>query len=227
MGDALIGWLLGLFLGSISVELVAAHLDVDRVQDIADESLTWFALSQAGLWVGLMVMPVVVARTKGNGLVSDFGLRARPVDVPAGGGWGLVTQLLLIPLLYLPIVWFGNVDTDDIGKPARDMAERADDVFGVVMLVLIVGIVAPIVEEIFYRGLLQRSLQRRLGMWPGLLITSVVFGVVHLQPLQLPALILAGFVFGLLTQRSGRLGPAIVAHMVFNLVAVATMVQLS
>jgi membrane protease YdiL (CAAX protease family) len=90
----------------------------------------------------------------------------------------------------------------------------------VVLLVLIAGVAAPVVEEIFYRGLLQRSLIRRVGPGWGVALASVLFSAAHLQLLQFPALALAGGLFGILAYRCGRLGPAIVAHMVFNLTAV-------
>ena len=76
---------------------------------------------------------------------------------------------------------------------------------GVILLVLIVGVMAPVFEEIFYRGLMQRSLLKR-GLPPVLAVgtTAVVFGATHFQLLQLPGLIAAGAVFGTLAYRAGR-----------------------
>ena len=55
------------------------------------------------------------------------------------------------------------------------------------LLVLIVGVGAPIVEEIFYRGLLFRSIENRFGTWPGIIGSGVIFGSSHLrQWLQFP-----------------------------------------
>ena len=87
-----------------------------------------------------------------------------------------------------------------------------------------VGIGAPVVEEIFYRGLLQRSLERRFGVWPGILGSALLFGVSHFQLLQLPALVLFGVVLGLLAQRTGRLAAPIAAHIVFNMTTVLFLV---
>jgi membrane protease YdiL (CAAX protease family) len=94
----------------------------------------------------------------------------------------------------------------------------------VILLVLIVGIGAPIVEEIFYRGLLQRSIARRFGVWPGIVGSALVFGLSHFQALQLPALVLLGVVLAYITERTGRLGPAIFAHVAFNLITVIFLV---
>lgn len=219
---AVIGWLMGLA-GSVVTVGVVMLVTGENVEDV---SLGWVAVAQSGLWVGLLVMPLLVSRTKGGGMVSVFGLRLKPRDVVTGGGVGLVTQLVAVPLVYIPILYFIDRDAD-VGEVAREMTDRADGFFGILMLILIVGIAAPIVEEIFYRGLLQRSLERRFGPVPGLLATSVIFGLSHFQPLQFPALVLAGLVFGLLAQRSGRLGPAIAAHLVFNMVAVVSLVWLT
>ena len=86
---------------------------------------------------------------------------------------------------------------------------------------LIVGVMAAVFEEIFFRGLLQRAFLKR-GLHPVLAIgiTSVFFGATHFQLLQLPGLVVAGAVFGTLAYRADRLGPAIAAHLTFNMVTV-------
>jgi membrane protease YdiL (CAAX protease family) len=104
------------------------------------------------------------------------------------------------------------------------MTDRADGALGVVLLVLIVGVGAPIIEEIFYRGLFQGALLKR-GLPPAAAIgiNAVVFGLSHGQLLQLPALVLFGVVAGILAYRSGRLGPAVAAHVAFNMVTVISL----
>jgi uncharacterized protein len=188
-----------------------------------DLSLGWMALAQVGLWAGFLGVPWVVARLKGRGLVADFGLRFKPLDLPVGAFWGAITQLVLIGLLYAPLFWLTDISLDEMSEPARDLTERASDPFGVAMLILIVGIGAPIFEEIFYRGLLLRSLERRFGSVWAVVGSGLVFGLAHFQPLQAPALTLFGVVVGILTVRYGRLGPAIAAHVVFNMVAVVNL----
>ena len=88
----------------------------------------------------------------------------------------------------------------------------------------LLDVLAPVFEEIFYRGLLQRALLKR-GLSPAVAIgiSSLVFGASHLELLQLPGLVAAGALFGYLAHRFDRLGPAIAAHVGFNLVAVGTL----
>jgi len=83
--------------------------------------------------------------------------------------------------------------------------------------------VAPVVEELFYRGLLLRSLERSLPRAAALVTSALIFGAVHFELRLLPGLFIAGLVFGWLVQRSGRLGPGIFAHIGFNSVTIITM----
>lgn len=226
LGDAAAGWVIGLVGGllGVSVALSLAGAGTDQFDEL---SLSWVALAQLGQWAGLLGVPLYVAWTKGRGPVRDFGLRLRRSDFPLGLLVGVGTQLFLIPLIYLPILVLSDIGSDELSEPARGLTDRATDPLGVTLLILIVGIGAPIIEEIFYRGLLQRAAIRRFGTWPGVVGTAVFFGVVHFQLLQLPALIAVGLVAGILALRTGRLGPAIFVHMVFNMVTVVTLVWLS
>ncbi|MDP1819860.1 MAG: CPBP family intramembrane metalloprotease [Acidimicrobiales bacterium] len=220
LGDVVGGFLLGLVGSQIVLSIILAA--TDRTVDEADElPLSLVALSQAGLWIGLLGIPYLATRLKGHGLVADLRLRARWRDAWAGGGVGVALQLAVLPLLYWPLLHLLDRDASDLEEPARELTDRADGAIGVVLLVLIVGIGAPVIEEIFYRGLFQGSLLKR-GFPPALAIgiNAVVFGVSHGQLLQLPALTIFGVVAGILAHRAGRLGPAIAAHVAFNMVTV-------
>lgn len=216
LGDAVVGWLLSLVGAVLALSLVVA-ITGDEIDDI---SLGWANIAQIGLWVPLLGVPLWVARIKGNGPVHDFGLRATPMDGLVGAICGFGSQLLLLPLLYIPIFWLTNTDTGDLGDVAKDLTDRADDPFGVAMLIILTGIGAPIVEEIFYRGLLLRSLERRFGEVVAVIASGVVFGAIHFQLLPFPGLAVFGIVLGYLAVRTGRLGAPIAAHMAFNLVTV-------
>jgi uncharacterized protein len=157
--------------------------------------------------------------------VADFGLRQERWDWLKGLGAGLGTQVVAIPLLYVLIFTITDAlgwDIDqDLSAAARELTDKATDPVGVVLLVLIVAVLAPIIEELFFRGLLLRAVERRSGPTWALWVSSVIFGAVHLQALQFPALTLIGLVLGWMTLRTGRLGPAIWAHIAFNSVATA------
>jgi uncharacterized protein len=223
LGDVVLGFGIGLVGSQIALAIIlgATHRTVDQVDELP---LSLVAIAQLGLWVGLLGAALLATRLKGNGLVADLGLRARPADAWRGGGIGIVLQLVALPLLYWPLLSLFDKTASDLEGPAREMTDRADGALGVILLVLIVGIGAPIVEEIFYRGLFQGALLKR-GLPPAgaIAISSVGFGLSHGELLQLPALILFGVAAGILAHRSGRLGPSIAAHVAFNMVTVISL----
>ncbi len=184
----------------------------------SDEVPVWgMALLQIPLWGGYVGAVVVAGRWRGNGVVADFGIHQRWIDVPVGLVIGIVTQLVLLPLIYFPILWALGTDQDELSRPARELADRADSSIGWILFALIVGVGAPVVEELFYRGLFIRALRKK-GMAPALcvVISAAVFAAIHFQALQFPGLFLFGLVAGALVARTGRVGPAVWAHIGFN-----------
>ncbi len=245
LGEVALGWLLGMAVAAISGLVVVAVMGyslsaptgmgaavgqvtrdlgrgaVPQVEIPVPIGVT--ALLQVPLWIGLLGVPYWACRAKGNGIIRDLGIRFRWVDVPLGLAVGIATQLALIPALYWLI--FKVIGEQDLSAEARQMTDRATSSVGIAILVVIVGVGAPIAEEVFFRGFLDRALQKRGMSWfLATVVTSVVFGATHLQPLQFPALALFGLVLGLMVHVTGRLGPAIVAHVAFNVTAALILV---
>lgn len=79
--------------------------------------------------------------------------------------------------------------------------------------------VAVMAEELLFRALLQTRLVGWLGMWPGLLLTALLFGAVHIpfSPTFAVVAAVAGLGYGLVMQASGRLSVAIALHGLVNL----------
>jgi membrane protease YdiL (CAAX protease family) len=93
-----------------------------------------------------------------------------------------------------------------------------------VLLALLVVCVAPVVEELVFRGVLLSGLARRMHVGWAVLVSAVIFGCVHLPDFRfawypVPALILVGLVAGWLRIRTRSLWPSITLHATNNLVA--------
>lgn len=179
------------------------------------------AVLQIPLWGGFLTAVVLAGRNKGHGVVRDFGFRFEWLDAPVGLVIGVVMQLLVLPVLYLPVLWLLDQSSDDLSRPARELADKAQGPVGWIVLTLIVVVGAPIVEELFYRGLLLRSLQKRgiPDVW-SCVICAAVFAASHLQALQFVGLFAIGLVLSYLAVRTGRLGPSICTHAAFNATSV-------
>ncbi|MDQ3757281.1 MAG: CPBP family glutamic-type intramembrane protease [Actinomycetota bacterium] len=192
------------------------------VQGDARDTLGLTLAALTGLWLGLAGAPVLAARRKGSGsVVHDFGLRVRPLDVPVGLAVGVASQLVLVPLLYLPFKYLAPDFYERVGEGSEEVLDSASR-GGRALLVALLVVGAPLVEETFFRGLLQAALLRRLGRpVVAVVVGALVFGVTHYDPEALLGLAAFGVVLGVLVVRAGRLGPALVAHAAFNAVTVA------
>lgn len=94
-----------------------------------------------------------------------------------------------------------------------------------VVLLIAAGVVAPVVEEIFFRGFLFGLLRRRHPLWQAYLLSAVLFTVLHNDPSRMNLPQMAGLSIGIcllalmlawLYQRTGSLYPGMVAHAVNN-----------
>lgn len=185
------------------------------------------ALLNLPLWLGLIGIPLLDRR---NGLDwrRDLGWSMRPVDVPLGLVVGCVTQFSLIPLY--EVVWL-VFDRRDVGEAAGDLVAHVDGSVDVLAFVAMTVVMAPLAEEIVYRGLLFRGIRdmeaSHHGMAVGLavVVSSVLFAISHFQLVQFPGLFVFGVVAALLFQRTGRLGTAIWAHVGFNLTTVVLLLS--
>lgn len=168
---------------------------------------------QAGFW-SVLVATVLYEMPGHEQRIGDrVGLRFRWIDAPLGLVVGVATQLIVVPALYLPLR--SLIDDDRLSGPARDLLAGPGGV-GLAVIGLSVVVAAPVVEELFFRGLLLQAMQDRWGTVAAVVGSSVVFGATHFQPLLLPGLAAAGAVFAMSVVRTGRLGTAIAVHAAFN-----------
>lgn len=190
------------------------------------------ATDEIGLWVVFFVALWFASRRYGTGSIrSDYRLRVRPwPDLPIGLTIGAICQILVIPALYFPF---------EIGNPnfAKSLSQPAQTLVGagrsggeiLVFFVIVVG--APVMEELFFRGLVLRSLEQsfpKMRSWLRSLtiasISGAFFALAHFEPLQFLGLWVVGIVLSLETLKLTRLGMSIFTHMGFNLVAFVALV---
>jgi hypothetical protein len=161
-----------------------------------------------------------VSRRHGSGsLVRDFHWSFRWSDLGlglAGSIAGRVVAAAVVAPVPLPFRHVREPDRSVFGQVTHGAWSWA-----VVVTIVCVG--APLVEELFFRGLVQPRLVTLLGPVRGIVLASCLFGAAHLIAWQGPitlayALSVAGggLVLGTLRHLSGRLGPGTVAHAFFN-----------
>ena len=93
--------------------------------------------------------------------------------------------------------------------------------------VLAIAVIAPVVEEITFRGFIYGGLRTRMGVTWAVVVSSAVFAVAHSLSvggsivLLAPSLFIAGVALALVYERTRSLYPGIALHASFNAVAVA------
>lgn len=188
--------------------------------DVFPSSIRVLAAALFASWVAYVVMLWLVTERVGSGdfradYAVTFDLRDL-VAVPVG----VLTQLVVVPVVYVPLraIWSDTFSQDRLEERTRDLVDVAGE-GSLLLLAVLVVVGAPLVEELVYRGLLQRSFAARISEPLALVAASLWFAVIHFRLLELPGLFVAGLVFGACLLVTGRLGSAIVAHAAFNATA--------
>lgn len=102
---------------------------------------------------------------------------------------------------------------------AEMMANLETTPLNVVAGIFVVVIAAPVVEELLFRGFLQRAIGNYLPTWAAILISSLAFSSVHGQLYAIPGLMSLSIAFGYLYHRTGSLRTNIILHMANNALA--------
>ncbi len=224
------------FLGgqvSSAILLVAVAASIGRLHEVAQLAgrlvpPAWVVVTGlVGLWIGFLGAVALASRTYGTGnVVRDMGLRFRASDLLLGPAVGQAGQLVLLPLLYLPLEHVVPHLSERLSQPAKHLTGGFPGADLAVIAALTV-LVVPVVEELVFRGLFLRGALRALRgagpvIGPALAVVSsgVVFALAHLELLQILGLAAFGVVLSYMAYRLGRLGPCILAHATFNLVAI-------
>jgi membrane protease YdiL (CAAX protease family) len=216
--DALWPGVLGV-IGSVVVARVVAGQLLDRL-DLSAELyvVAFYVMLFGGLWLTCRN----VSRRYGSGRpVDDFGLSWRPSDIWRGALVFLLGRVFQVIVL-LP---FAN-HLDRLRRFTEGLERAPTSAFVIFSIVAVVA--APILEELVFRGLLQRSLTARVGNSQAVVIQAGLFGLYHVTPglgfTNVPyalSLAAAGLALGWAAARWGRLGPSSTAHFFVNATSVA------
>lgn len=161
-------------------------------------------------WVGLLR----------RGIGDLLGPRRRPSlrDV----GYGVVVGIGTVVVINFGLGILLQVLAESVGAelpPVQEtLRETANDPDLRLYFLLSTVVLAPLAEEVFYRGMLFQALRQRLWRWPAIGISGLLFGIVHLEPLAIVLTFGAGMCFAWAFARRGNLVVPIIAHAIFNLV---------
>lgn len=176
----------------------------EQLSGVLYESAMLFTAVSGLLAIGVILLFYSIRRKK----LGDA-LWLRRVEGP-----GLLSGAVLAPALYLavtvammalPEAWLDSYAEASSGV-------SGGGVIGIVAVVL----VAPVVEEFIFRGLIMTRLAQAMPGWLAAALSAAIFGLCHGHPVWFAYTFVLGVLFGLMDLRLGSIWPSILAHMVFN-----------
>ncbi|PGO23608.1 CPBP family intramembrane metalloprotease [Bacillus cereus] len=102
-----------------------------------------------------------------------------------------------------------------------ETVQNNKSIYAFCIAVIGAAVISPIYEEILYRGAFYTFFRERYGIWGSVLISSIIFTVVHIPTYNtLPVNFLSGVAFAWLYEKTNSILSAMIAHALFNFIAV-------
>ena len=155
------------------------------------------------------IVTVIVFLVAKWAIVSRHWLQTRPWFVLF---WCVVASLGAL----VPSMWLQEL--------MPELPNTAEEAFDMIMKdrlgYFVVGLFAPLTEELVFRGaILKALLQWKPNPWVGIVISALLFALVHMNPAQMPHAVLVGLLLGWMYYRTDSIIPGVVYHWVNNTVA--------
>ncbi|MDQ4118325.1 MAG: CPBP family intramembrane metalloprotease [Actinomycetota bacterium] len=206
------GWAIRLFLVAEAVFLAVSAL-VGWLIGLDDAGGILAAIAVPS--VAAAVVAVLLTAWLGNGPRIDLGLRWSWDDVAVGLITGLGGLLLTVPAA---LVYAWVVGPEGMSTAVGDVFGGVRTTWPVALAVMaVVVLVAPLCEEILYRGLLWRAVEKHVrNQWVVYLLTTLVFAFAHFELTRTPLLFVVALPLGLARVLTGRLTASVIAHQINN-----------
>jgi membrane protease YdiL (CAAX protease family) len=165
----------------------------------------------------LLVSWLFVARPNALAALPSFPGRDPAGALLAGAGWGVLAWIGSTALIVI-VGWL----LEQIGLPPEPAtAERAIEIVNPVLVVLAVVILAPIAEEVFFRGVVFNAWLREGGRRYAYIGSAALFAIIHLSLVSLLPIFALGLALAWVYQRTGSLLAPIAMHATVNGISVA------
>jgi len=189
------GWSLALFLVALPV------IGFVVVRFLPDHEM----LTVLGAFFAIGLASVIVAVAPlGRAAIPALGLRPANWKYPVFGALG--TLFLSVAVSQIGIEPQGMKQVIDVVREPHEL----------ILSLLLLSVLAPVVEELVFRGLLYGWIAGRWGGTPALIVSSLAFAAAHWEPAHIILVLPLGFLFGWLRRRTDSLLPSLFSHIVNN-----------
>ena len=212
--DAVGAVLAGAVMGIVLAGLIGGFLS--RVVDLSGSVA--FLLVGSLIYGSVALMTWVIILRRPNVSAGDVGfgeVRPGPIALMIPVTLGVLIMNFIVASLTAGL--FGDVPTaeDQLGIGAGTIT-----IVDFVCLLVVAAVLAPIVEELVFRGVLYRAIRSRIGVASATVITALAFSLTHFEPLLIGVFFAFGLVLAFVAERTDSLYPPIVLHALNNTVAI-------
>lgn len=205
---------------------VTTHMDLSALQNSMEDHPNlagYMKLAQFGYTIIVFLLPPVVLSL----LVETRPMAALGLTGRINGrqlAWAVVALVVIIPLVGWTAEWN---ETWNVPAAFREMDKQAaaltklflagHSIWDLLVNIVLIAVVPAIGEELFFRAGVQRLLAKVMGrQWLAVLVTSIVFSLVHGEILGFVPRVVLGGLLGAIFAITGRLWLSIIIHMVNN-----------
>ncbi|MFA6991709.1 MAG: CPBP family intramembrane glutamic endopeptidase [Candidatus Gracilibacteria bacterium] len=165
----------------------------------------------------ILLLPLLIYTWKKHKLdTENLGFtKIKPARALLEGLKGYLIYLLITYLIITLVIFTG------IKIPGYQLQESIFEIFGtktieLIVTGIIVVIIAPVIEEVFFRGFLLRTVSDHIGLLAGNIVTAAVFAVFHLQWQSIIPIFILGLIMNQIVIKNRSIWPAIVFHVLNN-----------
>lgn len=218
--------LLGFFLLSNLLVLLGSLLLTPLLRELPDTSLAQSLLTLLAFVLQYLVaVPILLLLNRTGG--ERVRIPLRKPQMPAGkiAKWCLIAFGCTYAVNYVVSIFFTILEGMGITLSAPSLVLQPTLLDNLITFVFF-GLVAPVCEELFFRGALLANL-RRQGEWFAIVMIGVLFGLMHMNYQQIFYAAALGIFAGFLCRKADSVYPAILVHFLLNLVGSIQSILLS
>ena len=188
-----------------------------------------YFLNKRGFHVSLMLesffcelfilIPVLwYLKSRGENIIESLGFHKIKIST--------VFLTVLLTIAVTPIFAFANILSQLFVSNilGQNSAQMADGAAAIAVTMIMTSIVAPIFEEVAFRGFFHNKIKGMTSVLVAAIISALMFGLMHLNLNQFSYAIILGFVFALANEASGSIWTSVIMHFLINFVNVSLVI---
>jgi membrane protease YdiL (CAAX protease family) len=135
--------------------------------------------------------------------------------------WAVISYIAFIPIFVVVLISnmriMNLLNYEPKVPPVFGFVLEGKNIFSLVLFMVLVGVIAPIVEELFFRGFLYNASKKYLGKTLSVAITTVLFALLHQELFQFAPIVFIGLLLIYVYEKTGSLWTAIMVHSIHNI----------